>query len=77
MRPVETTFHIATKYDDEAQVWYVSDSDVPGLATEAPTVDELLRKLKVMVSEMLTLNEGFPPGSMARFSLTTTVKVET
>jgi hypothetical protein len=40
----------------EAKVWFVADSDVPGLATEAPTVDDLLRKLKVMIPELRELN---------------------
>lgn len=49
-------FRVVAKWDDEAKVWYVSDSNVPGLATEAETMDELLRKLQVMVPEMLELN---------------------
>lgn len=49
-------FSVTAQWDDEAEVWYVSDTDVPGLATEAATIDELVRKLKVMVPEMLELN---------------------
>jgi hypothetical protein len=59
---VNFTYMIAQRYtvtchwDDEAQVWFVADTDVPGLATEAATVEELERKLLVMVPELLGLN---------------------
>lgn len=56
-------FIIKAEWDDEAQVWYVAESDVPGLATEAPSVDALIRKLRVMVPEMLELN-GVIPGAI-------------
>lgn len=44
------------EWDERAGVWYVSNSNVPGLATEAVTVDELLTKLRAMVPELLALN---------------------
>ena len=50
---------ICLELDEEAGVWYVSESDIPGLATEAATVDELMRKLPVMVQELIELN-GLP-----------------
>lgn len=53
---MDRKFFVTAEWDDEAGVWYVSDSDVPGLATEASTMDELLRKLRVMVPELLELN---------------------
>ena len=34
--------------------------DVPGLATEAPTIEALMAKLRVMVPELLELNEAAP-----------------
>lgn len=43
-------------WDQEAKVWVAESKDVPGLATEAPTMEELIRKLKVMVPELLSLN---------------------
>jgi predicted RNase H-like HicB family nuclease len=54
---MDRSFTVTAKWDEEAKVWYVADSDVPGLATEAPSVDALLEKLKVMIPEMLELNE--------------------
>lgn len=49
-------FSVTVSWDDEAKVWYVAESDVPGLATEAESMDRMLEKLKVMVPEMLELN---------------------
>ena len=49
-------FKVEVHWDPEASVWYVSDSDVPGLATGADTIEELLRKLEVLIPELLELN---------------------
>ena len=43
-------------WDHEAGVWVAESEDVPGLATEAPTMEELISKLKVMIPELLALN---------------------
>ena len=53
-----TTFIIRAEWDEEARVWYVADSNVPGLSTEAPTAEALVDKLKVMLPELLELNDG-------------------
>jgi hypothetical protein len=53
---MQHTFVIRAHWDDEAEVWYVAETDVPGLATEAPTLDDLMRKLRTMVPELLELN---------------------
>lgn len=64
-------FVITAEWDEEAKVWFVADSDVPGLATEADTIDELARKLQVMVPELLELNGVIPDDSAeVPFSLT-------
>jgi len=43
-------------WDEEARVWVAESEYVPGLATEAPTLEELLAKLAVMVPEFLEEN---------------------
>lgn len=48
-------------WDDEAQVWVATSEDVPGLATEAPTWDMLIPKLKAMIPELLDAN-GYADG---------------
>lgn len=45
-------------WDDEAAVWVATSEAVPGLVTEATTVEHLVEKLQVMVPEMLELNGG-------------------
>ena len=47
--------------DDEAKVWVATSEDVPGLVTEAPTQGELVKKLKIMVPELLDAN-GYADG---------------
>lgn len=46
-------------WDDEAKVWVATSDDVPGLATEAPSLDLLVPKLKAMIPELLEAN-GHP-----------------
>ncbi len=40
-------------WDNEAGVWWISETSIPGLITEAITLDELYRKLAVLIPEML------------------------
>ena len=49
-------------WDDEAKVWVATSDDVPGLATEAPTLEELSKKLQVIVPELLRANMLIPDG---------------
>jgi hypothetical protein len=49
-------FKIDVQWDDEAGVWYVDDSNVPGLVAEAPTVEAMEALLLVRVPELLELN---------------------
>ncbi len=42
-------------WDPEA-VWVAVSDDVPGLATEAGTIETLTKKLRVMVPELLEAN---------------------
>jgi predicted RNase H-like HicB family nuclease len=60
-------------WDDEAGVWVAASEDVPGLATEAPTIERLVAKLQVMIPELLELNA---PGGPADAELTFRVKAE-
>jgi predicted RNase H-like HicB family nuclease len=48
---------IHADWDAEASMWVASSHDVPGLATEAETVESLLRKLEVMIPELLDAND--------------------
>ena len=50
------TLKVQALGDGEAGVWVAESDDVPGLATEAATLEELLAKLAVMVPELLEEN---------------------
>lgn len=43
-------------WDDEAEVWVAQSEQVPGLSTEADTLEKLLEKLETLVPELLELN---------------------
>ena len=47
---------VNAEWDDEARVWIATSDDVPGLVTEAETVEALEAKLKAMIPELLELN---------------------
>ena len=55
-------------WDDEARVWYVQDSNVPGLATGADTFEALIEKLKIVIPELLAEN-GLTPSADVSFSV--------
>lgn len=54
---VENVFVITVAWDEEAKVWFVEDSDIPGLAAEAPTEAALKQLLWTRVPELLELNK--------------------
>ena len=47
---------IRAEWDEEASVWVATSDDVPGLATEAATMETLIEKLKVRIPELLEAN---------------------
>ena len=49
---------IRAEWDDETRVWVATSDDVPGLATEGTTLEELIEKLKIMIPELLDANQG-------------------
>ena len=63
-------YHVFAVWDETAKVWVATSDDVPGLATEAETVELLRAKLRVMIPELLALS-GHNPHSEIRFHLHT------
>lgn len=51
---VELAVHVA--FDEEAGVWYVAHSDVPGLNLENERVSDLLRRIEDTVPDLVELN---------------------
>ena len=54
-------YEIRIDWDDEAQVWFVEESNVPGLVGESPTLEAMMALLRARVPEMLEEN-GCPSG---------------
>jgi predicted RNase H-like HicB family nuclease len=49
-------FKVTAFWDPEASVWVAESEEVPGLVTEADTVEQLVAKLRVTVPELLEAN---------------------
>lgn len=59
---------IRAEWDDDAKVWVATSDDVPGLATEADTLEALSTKLETLVPELLDAN-GYPDGPDVPYEL--------
>lgn len=59
---------VRAEWDEEASVWMATSDDVPGLATEADTLEALSIKLDSMIPELLEAN-GYPDGQEVPFEL--------
>lgn len=53
---MQKIYFIRAEWDDEAAVWVATSDDVPGLVTEAETMELLSTKLKSLVPEPLFEN---------------------
>jgi predicted RNase H-like HicB family nuclease len=53
---IRGTILVRAIWDADADVFVATSSDVPGLVTEAATLQELQAKLKVLIPELLELN---------------------
>jgi predicted RNase H-like HicB family nuclease len=56
-------YRVQAIWDAEAAVWVATSDDVPGLVTEAPTIEALADKLRTMIPELLEANDLLPDGS--------------
>ncbi len=50
------TIEIKAFWDDEAAVWVAESDDVPGLITEAATMELLIERLQILIPELMGLN---------------------
>jgi hypothetical protein len=55
-KPFEITVQV--EFDKEAKVYVASSADVPGLATEAPTLELLREKLQTLIPDLLAANRS-------------------
>jgi predicted RNase H-like HicB family nuclease len=47
---------VRAEWDPDARVWVAESDDVPGLITEAETIQQLIERLQDLVPELLELN---------------------
>jgi hypothetical protein len=53
---VMSKIRVNAEWDPEAKVWVATSDDVPGLITEAGTVESLAEKLSLIIPELLEAN---------------------
>ena len=53
---MDKLYYVHAEWDEDARVWVASSDAVPGLATEAETIEELVTKLKILIPELLAAN---------------------
>jgi len=54
--PIKKEIKIKAMWDTEAEAWIAVSDDVPGLVTEAETSEQLVRKLRILIPELLEAN---------------------
>lgn len=62
-------YFVRAEWDAEANVWVATSDDVPGLVTEADTLEALDSKLQVMVPELLEANGCLPDNKIIQVEL--------
>jgi predicted RNase H-like HicB family nuclease len=53
---------VTAQWDDEAKVWVATSQDIPGLVTEAPSLDALLERVLAVAPELLEDNAHLAEG---------------
>ncbi|NJR65680.1 MAG: DUF1902 domain-containing protein [Leptolyngbyaceae cyanobacterium CRU_2_3] len=53
---MEAIYQVDAFWDPDSAVWVATSEDVPGLATEADTIEILSQKLRNIIPELLRLN---------------------
>ena len=56
----QITLKVQAFWDKDAEVWVATSEDLPGLVTEAETIEILTQKLRVMIPEIILLNRIVP-----------------
>jgi len=69
------TRHVQATYDPESGVWWAESDDLPGLVSEAPTLDVLIDRVMAVAGELLVANEGTAEGVSLQFITTRQVQM--
>lgn len=56
----QKTLKVQAFWDKDAEVWVATSENVPGLVTEASTIESLTQKLREIIPELLVLNRIVP-----------------
>ena len=56
------TYEVDARWDSEAGVWVAESEDIPGLVTEAESMNGLVAKIRLLVPELFELNGGLEAG---------------
>ena len=62
-------YEIKAVWDPAARVWVASSKEVPGLCTEAETLEMLIEKLRMIVPELLQANGVIVPPHQLSFHI--------
>jgi predicted RNase H-like HicB family nuclease len=49
---------VQAQWDEEAGAWWVESADLPGLVSEAPTLDALIERVSSVIPDLLAVAEG-------------------
>ncbi|MBD2725189.1 DUF1902 domain-containing protein [Nostoc sp. FACHB-892] len=56
----QITFKVEVFWDSDAEVWVATSDNVPGLVTEASTIEVLTQKLREIIPELIVINKIVP-----------------
>lgn len=70
MRQRRSVVKVRAEWDDQAGVWVAEGANLPGLVTEAETVELLLEKLRGMVPELLSYSPDLAAGFLPEIRVT-------
>jgi predicted RNase H-like HicB family nuclease len=51
-------YRVRAHWDEDAKVWWAESDEVPGLASEALTLEQLDENVRAIAPELLLLNKG-------------------
>jgi predicted RNase H-like HicB family nuclease len=60
-------YAVLLKWDEEAQVWYCTSEDIPGLILESGSLDALVERARHAASELLELMGRDPANASLSF----------
>ena len=66
--------HVQASFDAESGVWWAESADLPGLVSEAPTLEALIDRVTAVAGDLLIANGESPHGVNLQFVATRPVQ---